>query len=642
MRPFCSLPLALLVGCTAAEDNPELQRFADCAELNTWMRTSARRQVEFRGDVYGSPVLRGGGAEPAMAEDSASGWSTTNVQIDGVAEADFVQNDGEHVFVLDATGLSILDAWPVETMAEVGRVTLEGTPDSLYFDGGDLAVVFSTVWNAAAASPASGATLASEDWERRWSWDPITKITVLDVTDRAAPTVERELYLDGALRTSRRVGDRVTMVLTNDQRDVYEPLRSSPFPGSYKLAQLSRIDHAAPEDWVPRLQDNRLEADWVTEEGPLTRCEDVYRPDVRTDLVATSVVQLDLSDPLGALQTASVFTRADTVFATADSLYVAMAEWDNGPFRSLDGSLDSRVHKFDLTGDAPVYTASGLVPGTLLNQFSMDEHDGFLRVATTDVTGPETVNGVFTLEQLGSRLVVAGALTGIAPGETIFAARFLDDQGFVVTFEQIDPLFTLDLSDPRAPQIVGELEVTGFSNYLHPLPDGRLLAVGEEVSASGTEWLGLQVSLFDTSDFANPALEDRALVAGQGWSEAQYDHHAFNYFAQESALALPVQRWQAEFPQDVLAVFRVDPGADDPLLALGEVDYSGWLQTQLDDQDSWAWCAQARRSVFLDDRLLTISPLGVVATALDDLATPLGGWVSASPSCGGGDVGFIR
>lgn len=647
--PFATLSF-VTAGCTGAEGTPELERFESCDELHSWVKTSARKDAQFLGARFGGfggrslggddVALESGGvpAPNVAGSGSAGSYTTTNVQVDGVDEADFVKNDGEHVFMLDTEGLSILDAWPADELHQLSNLDIEGQPASLFFDGADTVVVFSSIWDGSELTPLSGVSMPVEP-EQRSSWDPVTKLTVLDVADRAAPQILREIYLDGTLRTSRRIGDKVHVVLTDNLEDVYEPQQWGPLPDAYRNARMQKIRATAPTDWLPRKQDNRITADgWATDEGPACGCTDVYKPTTRTELVFATVATLDLADLDGDLATAGVLTRADTVFASTDALYLAMSEWNAGPFRSVDGALDSRIHKFELTDDGPVYTASGRVPGTLLNQFSMDEHDGFLRLATTDNDSAETSAGVFVVEQDGTSLDTVGRITGLAPGESIFAARFQGDRGYLVTFEQIDPLFTLDLSDPTDPRQVGELEVTGFSNYLHPLPDDRLLAVGEEITTQG-EWLGLQVSLFDTSDFADPTLEDRELIEGQGWSEAQYDHHAFTWYAEHDVLSLPIQRWgwNNDYPDNALAVFEVLPGEADAIVPLGEVDHSAWLRGALGttQAEEWSWCSQVRRSIWLEDRLLTVSEMGIQVTTLDGINTTTAGWTAPDGGCQG-------
>lgn len=656
---------ALLAGCGAKEDEPELARFNSCAELNTWMKVSAKKQIDWNGGGGGGipqPASRGmedvamessAGAAPAPAASGTGSpdpsqlgqggsvqgdagnraWSTTNVQEEGVDEADFVKNDGDHIYLLDGDALSILDAWPADELAEVSRTEIEGTPQSLYFDGIDTVVVFS-VLGEADARPASGAEpmVSSAEGDGRWSYDPISKVTVLDVADRAAPEAMRELYFDGSVVSSRRIGEKLHIVTRNDLGDLIYGDNDGGFGANAR--RHARVDRSQAENWLPAIQDNiKSGGTWSTQGGVAVACEAVYKPNVRTELQFTGVHTLDLSAPDGALGSVGALTRADISYASENALYLAMSEWESGPFRSLDGRVQSRVHKFDLRGDSPSYTASGVVPGSMLSSYSLGEHDGHLRIATTtwtDMGGSS--NAVYVLGQEDTLLTPTGSLEGLAQGESIYAVRFVGDRGYVVTFERIDPLFTLDLSDPADPRVVGELEVTGFSNYLHPIDEGHLLAIGEEISSDGWTWMGLQVSLFDVTDFAEPELLDREIVGQGGSSEAQYDPHAFTWFGELETLALPVMGWDPNgmVSQTSLELFHVTPEAG--IESVGSVDHAAFVG---EEAAGWGWCDQVRRSIFIDDYVFAVSNLGVQVVRLDDPSLTLASYTAEQPNCFG-------
>jgi hypothetical protein len=676
------LPLALSAGCTGAgEDSPELAQFASCGELESWVQTSALKQINYSGG-FGGGVIATRGAEPAVMEDSAAGadtanlgtpgnpgseqntssvsgesgnraWSTTNVQEDGVDEADFVKNDGDHIFALDRSGLTILDAWPAEDLHETARVEIEGSPQSMFFDAKDSVVVFSSIWNGSDGGPAplSGAEPADGRFADSWSWEPVTKLTVIDVSDRSAPDVIRESYFDGTLSGTRRIGSRVHALITNSLVDwVYaaQPAVAGPFPVTQeqsKEAQRARVRAASSNDWLPALLDNvKVDGGWSSSETPIVACTDVYKPNVRTELVFTGVVTLDLDAPEAPLSSVGALTRADVVYASAENLYIGLAEYEqnSGPFPSLDGSVDTRIHKFALQAEdgSPAYVASGIAPGTLLNSFSLGEHDGFLRIATTttessncgplaDCVAPVADNNVYVIEQEGESLVPVGSIQNIAEGESIYSVRFVGDKGYMVTFERIDPLFTLDLSDPRNPQIMGELEVSGFSNYLHPMDESHLIAVGEEIDPQTQEWQGMQVSLFDVSDFAAPALQDREIVSADAWSEAQYDHRAFTFFAEQDVLALPVSRWDNWDGSSRTGLELFSVTAEEGIESLGEVDHSAFMP----EGDGYSWCSQVRRSIFIEDYVFAVSDQGIQVVMLQDPSSSVAGMMFEDGGC---------
>lgn len=205
----------------------------------------------------------------------------------------------------------------------------------------------------------------------------------------------------------------------------------------------------------------------------------------------------------------------------------------------------TQIFRFDITADStPRYVASGTVPGRLLNQYSLSEYDGYLRVATTsngtgDGTPANASSAVYELR--ADSLARVGAVGGLGQGQRIYSVRFLGPLGYVVTFRQMDPLYTLDLSDPRAPRVAGDLEINGYSSYLHPGATDRLVGIGEDADANGRTQ-GLQVSLFDVSDPASPQRLAHWVRPATA-SAAEADPHAFLYWPDTSTAILPFQSW---------------------------------------------------------------------------------------------------
>jgi uncharacterized secreted protein with C-terminal beta-propeller domain len=263
--------------------------------------------------------------------------------------------------------------------------------------------------------------------------------------------------------------------------------------------------------------------------------------------------------------------------------------------------MTTEIHAFDISSpDKTVYRASGAVTGFLLNQWSLSAFGGNLRVATTDLptwwdASPqrESESGVSVLAEHGGALVETGRVGGLGRGERVYAVRFIGDVGYVVTFRQVDPLYTIDLGDPARPRVLGALELRGYSSYLHPVGADLLLGVGQDATADG-RLAGAQVELFDVSDLRRPARLD-AVPLGPGSSEVEYDHHAFLYWPAKSLAVVPLQT-QA-------VAFRVARKGIDKL---ARVTNPG--------------TTPVRRSVVVGDRLFTISDQGVEASSLDTLA----------------------
>ncbi|WP_437577104.1 beta-propeller domain-containing protein [Sorangium sp. So ce887] len=488
---------------------------------------------------------------------------------------------------------------------------------------------------------------------------PLTKLTVLSLAS-GAPSVVKELYFEGGYASARRTGANVRTVLTGGAHGPalnYWPSNLTVYPETaeawtaafeqLRAENTTLIEEAPLSAWLPY----RFEKQGETVTGLDASCADFYIPEAGTTSYGlTQIESIDLADLDEAPESTSIIGATDTVYSSHDALYVAARGWQEptSPEGDEGVSLDStHLHKFDLVADPsqPRYVASGSVPGHILNQFSLDEHNGKLRVSTTAMMRSAaewtTSNSVFVLEAQGTELARIGAVTNLAPGEQIRSTRFFGDRGYVVTFLQVDPLFVLDLSDPEAPSVAGELKIPGFSEYMHPLGDGHLLAIGRDGDENGVV-TGLALQIFDVTDPSAPALLHKETLDGDyAYSEAEYNHKAFTYYGERDVLAFPVVSYDRETGAvaSTLELFNVDIA--DGFSHLGAVDHSGFFSAT---SGCYYGGAEVRRGVFIEDHVYSISFGGVIANALDDLATPVASLPLPAPAswgsaCGGGAVG---
>ncbi|WP_437876479.1 beta-propeller domain-containing protein [Sorangium sp. So ce513] len=489
-----------------------------------------------------------------------------------------------------------------------------------------------------------------------WGYAPLTKLTVLSL-DGGAPSVIKELYFEGSYTSARRAGEDVRTVLNGGAHGpalVYWPEGLVEYPQTAEAwaaafeqlrAENTAIIEAAPlSTWLPYRFEK--EGDTVTELG--ASCADFYVPGAGTTSYGlTQIESIDLGDLDQVPASTSIIGATDTVYSSHDALYVAARGWKQpaAPGEPFVVSDVTHLHKFDLTTDPsqPRYVASGSVPGHILNQFSLDEHNGKLRVATTAEVRAEptwtTSNSVFVLEAQGAELARVGAVTDLAPGEQIRSARFFGDRGYVVTFLQVDPLFVLDLSDPAAPSVTGELKIPGFSEYLHPLGDGHLLAIGRDADDTGRV-TGLALQIFDVTDPSAPAQVHKETIEGPyASSEAEYNHKAFTYYGAHGVLAFPLVSYDRTTGAvaSTLELFNVD--IEDGFSRLGAIDHSGFFTTSTPGCYYYG-SAEVRRGLFIEDYVYSISHGGVLVNALDDLATPVASVALPAPetwyACGGG------
>ncbi|NOY28422.1 MAG: hypothetical protein GXP62_21405 [Oligoflexia bacterium] len=693
MNASLLLPLSLLL-LPACNNKPEpadlgqggytLARFSDCGELKTWVAGAWTEELVRSRYGYGWGYAVEDGATSGSGTASPTEYSETNVQESGVDEPDLVKTDGSYLYVTHGSSFSVVKSWPAEDTSVLSTLDLDGTPFALFLQG-DRAAVMATVWGYGGDGSSGGggggtvpdSSTEESGWESGyyegsgvapdWAGDSdryytsSTRISVIDLSDRSAPQVLREIDLEGYYTDARMI-DGDIYVVTNTYSSMPQSLWDLSWSDTLGLPVLADgdwDDQAAvtaaadearallypyvlttvlgmsAEELLPEVRDQVPGEDAAP--VLLTECTDVYHPDGLSSPSSLAVThfKLDEGDAGSDVSATGLLSDGWEIYASADSLYVTQTSWWWWwGWGDLD--LKTHVHKFQLDGADTVYVGSGSVDGWLLNSYSMSEQDGYLRVATTDInwwwgdvsgtgtTAAEPANNVFVLQEDAGALTEVGELRGIAPNEQIYAARFMGDVGYLVTYQQTDPLFTLDLSDPTAPAVVGELEVNGYSSYLHPAGDGYLLAVGMDGDSDGSI-LGFQVSLFDISDPAAPTLADRLALESDDWSssEALWDPHAFTYFA--DTLSLPIYTSVDGVSFSGLWVLDVDLDGG-TLSELGRVDHSemAGLSTCPDDPyddcydtGDYAWM---RRSVVIEDWLYSLSSYGIKVTELRDPA----------------------
>ncbi len=496
------------------------------------------------------------GDAPAAGDDSEN-YSDTNTQEQNVDESDMVKTDGTYLYVAGQDKVFIVDVGQPSAMSKASEVIVDGNVDSLYLYNDILIILYrQNDW--------TGYTwdidiFPGTDMIGMPYWIPLeskTGILMVDVSTPTSPSTVKNTILDGQLISSRLTDGKLHIVQQYlpelPQLDLYHDGTEEGRQRAVNTneALLADLDL---DDLLPGFEQLNIEED-TTASGRLVEPPDFYHPQ---DPEGGSIVTLstfNLTEAEYPMTSIGVVADAHTVYASTQSLYIAATHWSGagGPIEPLENNSGSTqyqtiIHKFDISGDETTSLGGARVPGQILNQFSLGEHDGVMRVATTSRTSwdADTQNNVYCLSESGTEegLVAIGSLTGIAPGESIYAARFQGDRGYLVTFVQIDPLFTLDLSDPENPRVAGELKVPGYSEYIHPLGENHLLAIGKDaVEEDSFAWYqGLQLSIFDISDFANPQLAFQAKIGDRGTeSEALSNHKAFTFWAEENLLAFPV------------------------------------------------------------------------------------------------------
>jgi uncharacterized secreted protein with C-terminal beta-propeller domain len=345
-----------------------------------------------------------------------------------------------------------------------------------------------------------------------------------------------------------------------------------------------------------------------------------------------TVLTIDLSKGIDPVSSVALMTDAKIVYASPESLYVATERWADRPDpnapKSAKNGVTTAIHKFDISSPLQTqYRGSGEVSGYLLSEWSLSEYHGVLRVVSTEAPawwgpGADTESFLTTLRQQDGALNQAGRVGELGKGDRVYSVRFVGDVGYVVTFKQIDPLYTLDLSDAAHPRVLGEVKIPGYSSYLHPIGEDLLLGIGQDADAQGHP-TGTQLSMFDVSDLKHPQRIHRASL-GIGWSAAESDHHAFLFWPKTGLDVVP-------FDQRAVGFHVSRAGGIDEL---GRIEHTAGKLN---------WTPGITRSVVIRDAVLTISDAGVKSSNISTLADI--GWAAfpppdtSPPVVGGGVVG---
>ena len=633
------------IGDSLLGDEAAFTQFESDEAFDAYLTELAVRQHQHLFDQPGGwwyyPEVDVAFGGPEAGDDGR--FSDTNVQIEGIDEADIVETNGEFLYILSDNELSVVDVsqpasphvtwhhtfeeghWPQGLYLHEDRLSVISGQGGYYYGGPELVdpaidLAVDAIYPPYPVSP------------------PTVRTTTFDLHEAGQPSLLQTTEVDGWLVNSRSIDGTIYLVV-QDSIDLplprlldvepSDPVTDDP-TGDADADALFAPDIWYPNDEITQVYESEASyRAWLTETGfdvlpEFTRYGASGDQLTSGDLVAPtdilveegelypqflSVVTLDTGSLDTAPQeTTTVITQASgELFMSHDAIYLFRGKWQ------ADG-VSTNILKFDVDTATGVVTpaARGSVPGTVLNRFSADEHDGFLRIATTEGWGVDATNYISVLGQTGTSLEIVGQ-TDVAPGETIFSARFLGDEGYVVTFLRTDPLFRLDLSDPTAPTVVGELEIPGFSDYLQPMGSEHLLGLGRDADPETGIATALQVSLFDVGA-DQPALVDRYhFPGGQGsWTNATWDPHAFGFYPEYGVLALPVSSYYSEtpwgrsaYPTYALFVLSVDP--TDGIALAHTVEHA----------------SPVLRSVRIDDNLFSISSHTIEVVSLGSDATAL-------------------
>ncbi len=444
----------------------------------------------------------------SVAFDIAAGdeYGKTNLQVEGVDEADIIKNDGKYIYYISNNALYIFSTSPAESMKKLSETKIVSGNDGWIYD----MYKYKNYLSINYTSYGKGNDRAT------------SQVRIYDVSDPAKPVLKHTFEQDGEYLTSRMIGGRIYTVST-----YYLYTGSIEYKNNTVTAQ----------DIVPRVYVDGGKGVSLPASSICMIPED--------STTSYSVIGcVDLNNLEAGAKTKAILGGGNNSYCAADALYISRQVYDyksgsSGTRNDIMwvGTTTTDIFRFDLTANGAEYVCSGNVNGYALNQFSMDEYNGYFRIATTDnrKTDGEEINLITVLDK---NLKTVGTLGDIAKGEVIKSVRFIKSKGYVVTFEQTDPLFVIDLSNPAAPAILGELKIPGFSSYLHPIDDRYILGVGTDGDENGAK-NGVKLSLFDISNPASPKEVDKYTIENS-YTSIGSDHKSVMYYKSRNLFGVPI------------------------------------------------------------------------------------------------------
>lgn len=469
--------------------------------------------------------------ETAAVEDSASqdagaaaggggGYSDTNVRTEGVDEGDIVKTDGSYIYTLNRSGILRIVAVDGGDMSVAGQISLDDLTDSIqemYVDGNTLCVVTSGYDSGLEWQGDDAYMVNSRDFVRLYTYD---------ITDKSKITLKGTVEQDGIYDSTRKVGNYVYLF--------------SQFYPAYK----DQVQPAQPRLYVPSVNNELLDS------------ADVLYPAIpqreNGQLVISSV---NLEKPDKIQDSKSLIGASGRTYVSTESIYIFGDDYTGE-------EMQTQIVRFSYKDGEIQAGAAGEINGSINNTFSMDEYEGYLRVVATRYNdgwwGGNMSNSLFVLDD---KLKMVGKVEDLAKGEQIYSARFMGDTGYFVTYRQMDPLFSVDLSDPTDPKILGELKITGFSEYLHFYGEDRLLGIGWETDPDTGERLGLKLSMFDISNPAKVKEIDKMVLKNVDFCQAMDNYRSILIDPGENILGfgMGVYDTQNYELQGYYGVFTYDP-----------------------------------------------------------------------------------
>jgi uncharacterized secreted protein with C-terminal beta-propeller domain len=576
-------------------DCGDLNSFSTMEELAEYANTTTEEieqalRIFTNGWTIDVPWIGFGGFMLTLASSTDTReYSNTNIQVAGVDEPDTVKTDGEYIYVMSGDEIVILKAYPGEDARVLSKIEISPRAEEMFVSDSKL-VLYETAYT---------------DYGRG------TFVKVYDISDRSVPELVQNVSINGRYTDARLIGDHVYTVFTATLWEhVYlqDPWRVIEYVKLPVIVNNGEINEVA----VPGL---------------------CHFDEPAQNYRVTLVTSLNLKDK--TLNYKVYLTdQAQEMYVSAKNIYLAGTTYPHmGDVWTPSWGWRSVIHKISIDEGKIQYVANGTVPGYIEDQFWMDEFKGYFRVVTEQ-------NGA-NVYTLNGNMETVGVLEDLGLGENLHSVRFMGTRCYLVTFKKIDPFFVIDLADPKTPNVLGELKIPGYSDYLHPYDVNHIIGLGKDAVDMGSfAWYqGVKLSMFDVTDVYNPVETSTFIIGDRGTSSAAlYDHKAFMFSISKNLLIIPIDLFEIEDEQNAepntfgefvwqgAYVFSVT--ADDGFELRGKITHFEAGEDLVSCHWSWGWRYQNTedknscvfRSLYIEDTVYTISEGMVKANWMDTLA----------------------
>lgn len=455
----------------------------------------------------------------------ANDYSKTNTQVQGVDEADIVKTDGTYIYYLTNEKLTIINTENASQMKEMSTIKFDETftPEELFLNN-DKIIVIGTRYEYDKTERKIG---IDEDYLYPNYMDKTyTSAKLYNVKDKINPTLERTVEVEGDYLTARMIGSNVYIASNKYMYYAY-------ICNTYKSTELNE------DDFKPHYLDTA-----TSNETKSINFDCIYYIPEFEDTNYLNIVAFNITNNQEA-NVESYLGAGEEIYASKENLYVTKTKYDYE--KNNKTSITTEIYKFNLNNANCTFAKAGDVPGSVLNQFSMDECNGYFRIATTDSTSWNSESNTNNLYVLNENLETIGKIEGLAKGERIYSVRFMGNRAYMVTFVETDPLFVIDLSNPTTPTVLGELKIPGYSKYLHPYDETHLIGIGEDTDVVNYGYgdrvvtNGMKMAMFDVTDPNNPQELYNVKIGEKGtYSELLYNHKALLFSKEKNIIAFPV------------------------------------------------------------------------------------------------------